>query len=59
MLAALNDVVECSLSNRVVKAIRLAYQEVNMTLERNLVIHVVTYDITTHTHTHTHTYIYI
>ena len=49
MLAALNDVVESPSSNGIVKAIRLAYQEINMTLERNLVIHVVTYDLTIYT----------
>jgi hypothetical protein len=46
MLAALNDVIESSSPNGIVKAIRLAYQEVNTTLERNLVKHFVTYDLT-------------
>jgi hypothetical protein len=46
MLAALNDVVEYPSSNGIVKAIKLAYQEVNMTLERNLAIYFVTYDLT-------------
>ena len=54
MLAALNDVVESPSSNGIVKAIKLAYQEVNRTLERKLVIHFVIYYLTTQKKTHTH-----
>jgi hypothetical protein len=36
MLAVLHNVVEASSSNVLVKAVRLAYQEVTMKLERNL-----------------------
>jgi len=54
-LAALNDVVGSPSSSGIVKAIRLAYQDVNMTLERNLAIHLVTYNLTKYTHA----YIYI
>jgi hypothetical protein len=57
-LTDLNNVVEFLSSNGIVKAIKLAYQEITMKLERNSVIRFVTYDITVYIYIYIYIYIY-